>query len=59
MSIELVAVIITGVVSTMDFVINLASMCLQGHCRSSCCGCFFTHDDCNDCKNETDNEKSD
>ena len=44
MSIELVAVIITGVISAFDFVVNIATLCLGGHCRSSCCGCDFEHD---------------
>ena len=45
MTIELVAVIVTGVVSTFDLFINVATLCLTGRCRSDCCGAHFEHDD--------------
>ena len=45
MSLELVALIITGVVSTFDLVVNVATMCMTGRCRSDCCGFHFEHDE--------------
>lgn len=35
---ELVAIIVTGVLSLMDLIVNIAGMCMSGHCKSSCCG---------------------
>ena len=43
MSIELVAVIITGVVSTFDFAVNIATLCLTGRCKFNCCGVHLEH----------------
>jgi hypothetical protein len=45
MSLELIAIITATVISFMDLVINVAQMCLSGHCRSSCGCCSFEHDD--------------
>ena len=46
MSAELVAIILTGVVSGLDLLVNVFTMCMTGSCRSSCCNCFeFEHDD--------------
>ena len=44
MSIELVAVFIAGVVSTFDFVVNIATLCFT-RCQSDCCGIHLEHDD--------------
>ena len=54
MSIELIAVIITGVISAFDFVVNIATLCLGGHCRSSCCGFNFEHDEQSERRSERD-----
>ena len=45
MSIELIAVIITGVVSGVDLVVNIATLCCTGRCRSDCCCAHFEHDE--------------
>ena len=47
MRIELVAVIITGVISTFDFIVNVATLCFTGRCRSDCCGVHLERDDSN------------
>ena len=45
MTVELVVIIVTGVVSTFDLFINVATLCLTGRCRSDCCGVHFEHDE--------------
>lgn len=45
MSLEIIAIIITGVVSTFDLFVNVATLCLTGRCRSDCCGFHFEHDE--------------
>ena len=45
MSIELIAVIITGVVSGFDLVVNIATLCSTGRYRSDCFCAHFEHDE--------------
>lgn len=46
MTLELVAIIITGVVSAFDLVVNIATLCFSGHCKLTCCDCCeFEHDE--------------
>jgi hypothetical protein len=43
---ELLALIVTGVLSFMDLVVNIFGLCMTGHCESDCCGCFtFEHNE--------------
>ena len=42
---ELVAVLITGVISTFDFIGNVATLCFTGRCRSDCCRVHLEHDE--------------
>ena len=40
----LAGIIITGVVSLFDLIVNIFQICASGRCQSDCCGCFsFTH----------------
>jgi len=45
MSLELLAIVLTGVVSFLDVVVNIFGLCMSGHCQSSCCGVNMTHDE--------------
>lgn len=45
MSLELAALITTGIVSTFDLLVNIATLCFTGRCRSDCCGFHFEHDE--------------
>lgn len=45
MTLELGALIVTGVVSTFDLLVNIATLCFTGTCRSDCCGAHFEHDE--------------
>lgn len=43
MSVELIAVIITGVLSGLDLVVNIITLCLQGRCSCLSPCCYFNH----------------
>jgi len=43
MPIELGILIVTGVLSGLDVVVNLFGFCMTGRCRSRCCGASFSH----------------
>jgi hypothetical protein len=46
MGIELIAIIITGVVSGFDLIVNVFTVCMTGRCKSTCCDCFeFEHEE--------------
>lgn len=45
---ELIAIIITGVVSGLDVIINMVGFCMTGRCKSDCCGMTMEHDE--ECK---------
>ena len=45
MALELIAIITTGVISFFDLVVNVATLCMTGRCRSDCCGAHFEHDE--------------
>lgn len=45
MSLELVAIVVTGVLTGLDFIVNIATLCFTGRCRSDCCGVHFEHVD--------------
>lgn len=40
----LAGIIVTGVVSFFDLIVNIFQICASGRCQSDCCGCFtFSH----------------
>lgn len=43
MGLELAMLVVTGVLSGLDVVVNIFGLCMTGHCRSSCCGASFSH----------------
>lgn len=43
MALELIMIVVTGVLSGLDVVVNIFGLCMSGHCRSSCCGASFSH----------------
>jgi hypothetical protein len=45
MGFELAVLIVTGVLSAMDLIVNVFTMCMTGSCTSSCGCCSFTHDE--------------
>jgi len=46
MGIELIAIVITGVLTALDLIINCFTACMTGKCHSNCCDCFtFEHND--------------
>lgn len=44
-SAELVAVIITASISSLDLIINAISLCMSGKCVVECCGNKIAHED--------------
>jgi hypothetical protein len=44
-SVELIAIIITGVMSGLDLVINGFALCMSGKCEVTCCGNTMRHVD--------------
>lgn len=52
MGLELLMIIITGVVSGLDVIVNIAGLCMSGHCRSSCMGAEFSHNENDDSSSE-------
>ena len=45
MSFELAGIIVAGVVSFFDLIVNVFGLCMQRHCKSSCCGFNSEHDE--------------
>lgn len=42
---EVVAIVVTGIVSFFDLIVNIATLCFTGRCESDCCGAHFEHEE--------------
>ncbi len=42
---EVVAIVVTGIVSFFDLIVNIATLCFTGRCESDCCGVHFEHEE--------------
>lgn len=53
MSPELIGLIMTGVISGIDLIVNVVTLCLNGRCACMTPCCYFTHKDSEEDLKET------